>query len=123
MIISGYVNRAVHPGSGTGSHDAIKDRFNAALLNAKHGSSCHPTIPDTDGCPPKSPPKCKSGKSKKSKKCKSAKSKKCKSGKSKKSAYSVKSVKCHSAKSKKSVKCKSAKSKKSNKSRKSSKHC
>jgi len=106
MRISGYVNHTGLGGSGAGSNEGLKDKFNAALLNAKHGSSCGSSIPDTGDCPPKSPPKCKSAKSKKS-------------------AGSVKSAKCaKSAKSKKSVKCaKSAKSKKSKKSHKSSKHC
>ena len=106
MRISGYVNHADHPGSGAGSNEGLKDRFNAALLNAKHGSSCGSSVHETGDCPPKSPSKCKSKKSKKS-------------------AGSVKSAKCaKSAKSKKSVKCaKSAKSKKSKKSHKSSKYC
>jgi len=115
MRISGYVNQADHPGSGSGSHEGIKDRFNAALLNARHGSSHGSCVTETDECRHPSPAKCKSKKSKKSghsvKSCKSAKS--AKSAKSCKSAKSAKS--CKSAKS--------AKSKKSKKSRKSSKHC
>ena len=106
MRISGYVNQTDLAGTGAGSNDGIKDKFNAALLNAKNGLSCGSTPPDTGSCPSKSPSKGKTAKSKKS-------------------ACGVKSTKCaKSAKSKKSAACaKSAKSNKSKKSPKSSKHC
>ena len=94
MRISGYVNHTDLAGSGCGSNEGIKDKFNAALLNAKHGASCGSSTPDTGDCTSKSPSKGKSRKSKKS-------------------AGSAKSAKC----------AKSAKSKKSKKSHKSSKHC